>query len=108
MSMFPHKVTLIKKTNNGYAVEVVSGVYCDESRTRNLNGKEMEKGGGFSIVAPISKESSFVLGDYVLKGAYNISVTSVADLEDYAYSTIVSKAVYDVGSSIDNVVIQCQ
>lgn len=110
MSMFPHKITLIKKNSDGtyQPSQIISGVYWDESRTKRLNGKEMEKGAGVSIYAPISKESSFTLGDLVLKGEYNLTITSISGLENYAYSTIVSKSVYDVGSNIDNVVLQCQ
>lgn len=108
--MFPHTITLIKKNSDGTynPSRTISEVYWDESKNKRLNNKEMEKGSAVSIVAPISKESLFNLGDIVMKGIYNLNINSIAELEDYDYSTIISKSVYDVGSSIDNVVLQCQ
>ena len=105
--MFPHTVTLIKRNNDEYTVQTVSGVYWVNTHLRTLSNEQMDVSNAVNIYLPLSKDV-FDVGDIVMKGAYDISITSVADLEDYDYATITSKAVHDVGSRIDNVVLQCR
>ena len=108
MSMFPHSLTLIKRTSEGYSSQIVKDVYWSGAHTRNISNNQADLGNTIQIVAPLSKDSLFDVGDIVIKGEHALTITSVEDLEDHPYSTIISKSVYDVGSTIDNVVLQCQ
>lgn len=104
--MFPHSITLIKK--NDYSVSYIKGVYWSNSKTQSLNSKEMVKGNSTSIILPLNKDV-FDVGDMLIKGEVSLpSITSVSQLEDYDYVTVVSKSIHDVGSNIDNVVLTCQ
>lgn len=104
--MFPHKVTLIKKSD--YSVVVVDGVYWHGSNTVGLSNKEMDKGNSIEIDLPLEKDQ-FEKSDMILKGEVTLpTIHSVADLDNYDYVTVVSKDINDVGSGIDNVVLRCQ
>lgn len=106
MSMFPHKVTLIKKSD--YSVQVINGVYWYGSNSRTLQSKQVDKGNSISVVLPLNKDV-FSLGDMLIKGEVQLpTITSITALEDYDYVTVVNKSINDVGSSIDNVVLSCQ
>lgn len=104
--MFPHSITLIKKSD--YSVSYVKGVYWVNSKTESISNKELVKGNTTSVVLPLNKDV-FSVGDMLIKGVVTLpNIESVAQLEDYNYVTVVSKAVHDVGSSIDNVVLSCR
>ena len=105
MPMYPHVLTLIRKSD--YAVFVVDGVYWVDKRSKSLGNKQMDSNSSVTVYLPLNKDV-FSLGDMLIKGSYpELSITSVADLEDYDYVTVSSKSVYDVGSELDNVILQC-
>lgn len=104
--MFPHKVTLIKKSD--YSVVVVDGVYWHGSNTVGLSNQEMDKGNSIEIDVPLDKDQ-FEKRDMIIKGEVTLpTIHSVDDLEDYDYVTVASKDINDVGSEIDNVVLRCR
>lgn len=109
MRMFPHVLTIVKRNKDGgYTTIIDSGYYWRGADRRSLSNEGADKSHGIEIVCPLSKVKKIDLGDYVLKGRYNISISTIAELDDYDYVTVVSKEVYDVGSNIDNVILRCQ
>lgn len=103
--MYPHTLTLIRKSD--YSVSIVNGVYWVDNRSKSLGNKQLDSGSSVTVYLPLNKDV-FSLGDMLIKGEHELTtVTSVADLEDYDYVTVSSKSTYDVGSELDNVILQC-
>lgn len=109
MRMFPHTITIITKTSNNYATEVINGVYWYGSNHRSVQGESLDNRSSINVIIPYAnKPQTLKRGSLIVKGDLsNETITSIADLEQYMQEgvciTVQSIQDDNAGSMVDNI-----
>lgn len=82
-------------------------MYWYGSNSLRHSGKGNEESNAIHVVLN-GTNHNIEKGDYLLKGAYNVSIASITDLDEYDYVTVESIEINDVGSVLDNTVLSCK